>query len=110
MTEQLLIDFDADSPIVPLLTPDHIYGLADQPLLHLLSEDRRIDRKSAQADPRRLGDYFSMWANTPPAGGLLALGVEKDGSVSGCTCLSDSQLNEREKSGLNYCPDARYKS
>lgn len=108
VTGQLAIDFD--SPIVPLLTPDHIYGLADESLLRILSEDRRIERKSAQTDPRRLGDYFSMWANTPPAGGLIALGVEKDGTMGGCVRLSYNQLNDREKSGLNFCPDARYSS
>ena len=48
-----------------------------------------------------------MWANTTPDGGLLALGMEDDGSFSGCSRLSHGELNEREKAAFTFCPDSR---
>jgi ATP-dependent DNA helicase RecG len=51
-----------------------------------------------------------MWANTVPEGGLIAIGLEDNGSVSGCSRLSQDDLNEREKAGRIYCPDARYET
>src|SRR6266404_9914634 len=57
-----------------------------------------------------LGDYFAMWANTLPEGGLLVVGMENDGSFSGCHKLSQNQLNEIEKCHQTFCPDARVES
>jgi hypothetical protein len=71
-----------DAPYLPLLSPDEIYRHADGPLLQNLREDRRIERKSCRVDRRVVGDYFSMWANTKPSGGLLAIGIENDGSLA----------------------------
>ncbi len=51
-----------------------------------------------------------MWANTAPSGGLIAVGIEDDGTVSGCHRLSQDQLNAIEKAGHLYCSDARYQS
>ena len=56
-----------------LLTPDEIYDRAEQ-LIPLLQEDRRIERKPGGIHKEPLGEYFSMWANTSPDGGLIALG------------------------------------
>lgn len=51
-----------------------------------------------------------MWANTVPDGGLIAVGIEDKGEISGCKSLSQSELNEREQAGRTYCPDARFAS
>lgn len=93
-----------------LLSPDEIYEMVDQDLLTRLKEDRRLERKPSGMHGKELGDYFSMWANTVPDGGLLAVGVENDGRISGCHQLSDKQLNALEKSHVLYCPDARVDS
>ena len=106
--EQLSLSFDG--PILALLTPDEIYANADHGLLALLKEDRRIEQKSPKIDRRVLGDYHSMWANTKPSGGLIAMGIEKDGSFSGCDHLSIEELNIMEKSGKEFCPDCRPES
>ncbi len=90
-----------------LLSPDELYHQAESLLEHL-REDRRFERKSARTSPRSLGEYLSMWANTLPDGGIIAVGVEDNGAVSGCTCLSQTELNEREQAGKVYCPGARY--
>jgi ATP-dependent DNA helicase RecG len=102
--EQLHLSFE---PHLPLLSPDEIYSNANEELLSLLKEDRRLERKPAKTQPRVLGEYFSMWANTTPDGGLLALGMEDDGSFSGCSRLSHGELNEREKAAFTFCPDSR---
>ena len=102
---QLPLNFDG--PIIELLTPDEIFANATEDLLKRLSEDRRIEFKNAKTEPRRLGDYLSMWANSKPGGGIMAIGIEKDGSVGGCSAISTAELNSREKAGKDFCPDAR---
>ncbi len=107
MSLQLSLTFEK---IYPILTPDDIYSSISPELIERLNEDRRIERKSAATHARELGTYFSMWANTPPEGGLLLLGVEDNGKISGCNHLSDMELNEREKAAWTYCPDSRSES
>jgi len=51
-----------------------------------------------------------MWANTLPDGGLIAVGIEDKGAITGCKSLSQTELNEREQAGKIYCPDARSSS
>ena len=92
-----------------LVSPDDLYQNAEA-YLDLLKEDRRFERKSARTSPRSLGEYFSMWANTVPEGGLIAIGIEDKGAVQGCKFLSQTELNEREQAGKIYCPDARFSS
>lgn len=92
-----------------LVTADEIYVNASQPLLARFNEDRRYERKPARINPLALQDWFSMFANTAPDGGLISVGVRDDGSIEGCSCLSDNQLNELEKI-RRLIPDARYQS
>ena len=107
MSSQLTFSFDA---LLPLLTPDEIYHSLDAKLLGKLKEDRRIERKPAGIHGRSLGEYHSMWANTVPEGGLILVGVEDNGDISGCSHLSQDELNEREKAQRTYCPEARSES
>src|SRR5258708_6478522 len=93
-----------------LLSPDEIYEKVDQELLQLLKEDRRVERKPAGMHTKDLGDYLGMWANTLPEGGLLIVGMENNGSFSGCHKLSQNQVNDIEKCQHTYCPDARTES
>lgn len=95
------------APPPTLLSPDDIFQNADATLLSILREDRRIERKPAQTHARVLGEYLPMWANTAPEGGVTVLGIENDGKFTGCTMLSNSELNDREKAGSTYCPDSR---
>lgn len=95
--------------LLHLMPVDEIYERADQQLLKKLEEDRRIERKPAGTQPRALSDYFSMWANTLPEGGLIVLGVENKGEISGCRKLSQNQLNDIERTSDVYCPDAKYR-
>jgi ATP-dependent DNA helicase RecG len=96
------------TPSPPLMTVSEIYEKADQSLLPRIKEDRRIERKPAGVHGDNLGDYFSMWSNTPPEGGLIAIGIENDGSISGCMKTSQEHMNNLENAGRVFCPDARY--
>ncbi len=106
MAKQLSIEFEVAPQV---LTPEDIYVNADVGLLKNLFEDKRFERKRAKYSPQELGDYFSMWANTPE-GGLIALGIEDDGKWSGCAGLSQGELNARESAGSIYCPEAVHRS
>src|SRR5690242_12026743 len=104
--EQISLPFDVP---LALITPDEIYQNAEG-LLNLLNENRFFDRKSSRIHPRTLGESFSMWANTVPEGGLIAVGIENDRSISGCRMLGSPELNLLEQAGRTYCPDARSQS
>jgi ATP-dependent DNA helicase RecG len=104
--EQLSIRFDIP---LALVSPDELYQNAES-FIEVLKEDRRFERKSSKASPRLLGEYLSMWANTAPDGGLIAVGIEDKGKVLGCKGLTQTELNEREQAGKIYCPDARPES
>jgi ATP-dependent DNA helicase RecG len=94
-----------------LLTPDEIFGLDDpQELIRRLEESRCWERKPPGIHGRALGEYCSMWANTAPNGGLVAVGIEDNGKISGCHALSQDQLNAIEKASHIYCSEAKVNS
>ncbi len=93
-----------------LLSPDEIWESASAGLISSIAEDRRIERKPPGIHVDSLSEYFSMWANTVPDGGLIAVGIEDGGKLSGCHRLSNNQLNELEKAPRRLCPDARVES
>jgi ATP-dependent DNA helicase RecG len=103
------IAFDFEGPLA-LLTVEEIYDRASVELLQALEEDRRIERKPVGIHPQKLSEWFSMWANTAPDGGILVIGIEDDGDVSGCLGITQKDLNRLEKTGMDYCPDARFES
>jgi ATP-dependent DNA helicase RecG len=91
-----------------LLTVEEIYGRASVELFQQLKEDRRVERKPSGIQARVLGDYFSMWANTAPDGGLIVVGMTDEGRIDGCARLSQNAVNHLEKTQMEYCPDARF--
>jgi len=93
-----------------LLTIDEIYDKADEPLLLSLGEDRRIERKPPGMQAKALSEYFSVWANTAPDGGLILFGASDDGTPLGLSRLPQERLNDIERAGNVYCPDARYET
>ncbi len=109
LPKQLRLDFEAAVTLPSLLTADDIFHDVDEKLLNELHEDKRIERKS-RIQPAVLGECFSMWANTAPEGGLIVVGMldKKDGGgFIGCSALSPDELNQIEKCGHIFCPDAR---
>ena len=107
---QLTLKFPPPVKKYNLLSVIEIYEMANQSLFENLKEDRRIERKSVGIKSTPLGDYFSMWANTKPDGGIIVIGQEDDGMLSGCMKSSQNHINKLEKAGDIYCPDARYET
>jgi ATP-dependent DNA helicase RecG len=93
-----------------LLSPDEIYKRASQELIESLREDRRLERKPAGIHAKAIGDYFSVWSNTVPDGGIIIVGIEDDGTIKGLSHLNQNRLNDLERSGHVYCPDAKYET
>jgi ATP-dependent DNA helicase RecG len=113
MEKQLAIKFGEQLTVAEqraallLLGPDAIYARADE-LVGLLKESRKIERKPPGFQAKPLGEYLSMWSNTSPDGGLIAVGIADDGTIVGCADVEQKRLNELEKAGMDNCPDAKY--
>ena len=56
--------------------------------------------------PMLLAVYVSMWANTPPAGGLIAVGIEDDGKITGCTTQGQHAVEVERRIRNDLVPDA----
>lgn len=104
-----LLDLLDRPPIEAMLTPDQIYESDDYKLFSRLIEDARFDRKSASIQPKDLAKYLSGFGNGPSVeGGVLAIGIEKDGAISGCQHLQQDRISELESCGSNHCSDGRF--
>jgi ATP-dependent DNA helicase RecG len=104
LDRQLRLNFTR-SPL-ELLKPDDIYQDAERFAL-TVAEDRRIERKPPRFDAKSLGEYFSMWANTPPDGGLLVVGVGDRSERLGFEDCA-GRINVVESCPAIQCPDAKY--
>lgn len=109
MAEQLDLPLpeppDYGSP--DLWTPTDIFVNLNSRIIRAFKEDHRIDRKSSRIAARSLGDSICMFANRSPEGGIILVGVENDGTITGCKRASTEHVNAIEKAGSVYCPDAR---
>lgn len=93
-----------------VLTVDEIYENTTPEMLTIIKEDRRIERKPAGIHARELGEYFCMWANTASEGGIIAVGVSNKGELEGLSATSVESINELEKTGDVFCPEAPFAS
>jgi ATP-dependent DNA helicase RecG len=93
-----------------LLSGDEIFEQLDQPNVQQFLEDRRLERKPGGIHPRELSEYFSMWANTLPDGGLILVGISNEGITTGLSSFGQQRINDLEKTGSDFCPDAKYTS
>jgi predicted HTH transcriptional regulator len=110
--EQFALNFESTPVSTPVstLTPDEIFDRVDEAMLRQFFkvEDSRLEKKPPSYHARELGDYFSMWANTAPDGGIIIVGIRNDTIFEGCASLSTNQLNTLELTGVTFCPDAVY--
>jgi ATP-dependent DNA helicase RecG len=87
---------------VELLSVDELFSKVEDLLAaNVLIERRRVERKPAGIQARDLADYISMYANVPLDGGLILVGVENDGTITGCSGLHPNVRNELESAGAN---------
>lgn len=91
-----------------LLSAHEVFASANEQSLARLIENSVMEKKNGRIKPSVLSEYFSMWANTAPNGGILLVGVENDGTKTGLLSLSNAQISDIELSGPNLCPDARF--
>lgn len=89
-----------------LLSPREIWLRLDSKLIADLFEDKRVEFKRAQIDPRDLAPYISMWSNTPE-GGIIVVGCTSDGSATGCQAVGVRKINSLESIHVTFCPLAR---
>lgn len=97
----------ASSIAARLWTPDDIYDSISAAVVERFREDVRVERKSSKAEAKDVAEYLSVFANTQPSGGVVFIGVENDGRISGCKSISHERVQSYYKIG-NYCDDARY--
>ena len=108
MSEQLELGLESR---MRLMTADEIYSLEDASWAGMIKEDARVERKLSAIHARELAIWFSMWANSPPHGGIIAIGVEdKNAHFEGILNQSVEHINDLERAGDVYCPDAKYET
>lgn len=112
MAEQLsLLEILERPTLEALFKPDVIFGTEDGTFIAALREDSRFDRKSGKIDSKGLAVCLSGFGNGPAVeGGVIAVGIEKDGTVTGCKFLSEKRLQEVESAGRDLCPDGRFET
>ena len=105
--EQLRLDFTKPKDLA-LLSASELFDIANQDLLQSIREDSRFERKPAGIHVAALSEYFSMFANTKPDGGIIVIGMENDGRATGCIGVGTGKINLIERVGDIHCPDAKY--
>lgn len=92
-----------------LAKPDQIFSAEDWKFIVKLPENTRFERKSARIQPSELAVCLSAFGNGPAVeGGVVAIGIEKDGRVSGCRTVGDEKISQLEFMGRDSCPDGRF--
>lgn len=110
MAEQLSLNLELpESEMLQLWSPDEIYDRLTEATLPRLVENRRVERKGVNVQAKTLAEYLSMWSNTQPHGGLIIVGVENNGKISGFSGTSPQHKNDLESLSA-LCPDARWES
>lgn len=108
--DQFMFEFQPPAAELPQLwTPDDIYITCNQVTIETFAEDRRVEHKAVEVSAKAVGEYLSMWSNTQPAGGVIFIGVDKNGRISGCAHSETAHLNEIE-TARRHCLDARVES
>jgi ATP-dependent DNA helicase RecG len=110
MSDTRQFDWDAIErrSVAELWTPDEIFDDATAELLKRFYEDERIERKAAGIHADSLATYICMWANTPPEGGILVIGMEDDGRIGGCTAKGEQLVESLGRIKRDLVPDAQF--
>ena len=108
--DQLPLPFDvsdATPESIATWTPRDIWVKLNQRSLELFREDRRIEFKGGmKINFDDLATYYSAFSNTPD-GGVIVIGVNDDGKITGCQGLTADVLNRLHNFHVALCPQAR---
>ena len=111
MTQLSLLELLERPTLETLAAPDQIYTSSDWQFVVRQKENTRFDRKSARINSSGLADCLSAFGNGPAAeGGVIAIGIENDGTVTGCKNQTTERLQSLELMGRDYCPDGRFET
>lgn len=103
----LLLTGGGEPANLALMTPREIWAQLSEDIIRRAKEDRRVERKSCRdIDFQDMSQYYSAFSNTPE-GGVLLIGVENNGNITGCAHMTHEVLNSIEHFHLNLCPKAR---
>lgn len=92
-----------------LIKPDQIFESEDWRFVVAQPENTRFERKSGKIRPEGLAICLSAFGNGPAVeGGVVAIGIEKDGAVSGCQHFSIEKIQELEFMGRDHCTGGRF--
>jgi ATP-dependent DNA helicase RecG len=92
-----------------LAKPDRVFESDDWKFVVGHPENTRFERKSAKVEGKVLAEALSAFGNGPAVeGGVLVIGIEKDGTVSGCSRCSDEKLQKLEFMGRDHCPEGGF--
>lgn len=110
MAQQLSLLEMLERPTVEaLVKPDHVFNTDDWRFVAQHPENTRFDRKSAKIAPVGLAECLSAFGNGPAVeGGIVAIGIERDGTVTGCSSLSEEKVQQLEFMGRDHCADGRF--
>ncbi len=92
-----------------LLSADEMYDGLTEKNLRKWIENHKFEKKSALIPRNQLGEYFSMWANTPPEGGIIIVGISKNNEFEGCEKIGTNKINDLQRTGPLECPDAAFR-
>lgn len=94
-----------------LIKPDQLFESDDWRFIAAQPENTRFERKSARVKPETLAECLSAFGNGPAVeGAVVAIGIENDGTVSGCTGVGPDKVAALEYMGRDHCPDGRFKT
>ena len=112
MNQQLdILDLLATPTADALAKPDQIFASQDWKFVVSHPENTRFDRKSGRVDSRGLAECLSAFGNGPAVeGGIVIIGVENDGAITGCSALSIERIQKLELMGRDHCPDGRFET
>ncbi len=110
MVQQLsLLELLEQPTVEALVKPDHVFNTDDWQFVVQHPENTRFDRKSSRIASKGLAECLSAFGNGPAVeGGVVVIGIEKDGTVTGCSSLPEEKVQQLELMGRDHCPDGRF--
>ncbi|MBU4527920.1 MAG: putative DNA binding domain-containing protein [Hoeflea sp.] len=112
MAQQLSFLEQLERPTIESLTkPDQVFHSEEWQFVTRHPETTRFERKSARVDQKVLAKCLSAFGNGPAVeGGVVCIGIENDGSVTGCKSYPESKIQSLEYMGREHCPDGRFET
>lgn len=110
MDQQLSLLELLERPTVEALAkPDFLFTTNDWKFVVSHPENTRFDRKSARVASVRLAECLSAFGNGPAVeGGIVVIGLENDGTLTGCLSVGPEKVQQLEFMGRDHCPTGRF--